>query len=260
MTGPTTRPTRQQLVERLGRELMDHTMAPGSRLPSERELAARFGISRPIVREVLREFQERGLVEIQPGRGAFVRRQSTLDAARVADGLYRRGQATPRHLVDARRALETRAASLAASEATPREVAAMERALRRFDDATGVLDRAQADLAFHSLVARASHNPVIELMFGSIARFVLQMMLRSLGDQRLARRGARDHRRVLDAIGRRDAETAERVMCDHVTLALSTYGEDLDEPLDSLARRTTEGLFDTAALDQVVAALHDLDE
>jgi len=266
MTGPTKaaapRATRQQLVEQLNRELLDQsTMAPGSKLPSERQLAERFGISRPVGREVLRQMQERGLVDIEPGRGAFVRAVGALDAARVADGLYRRGQATARHLVDARSVLESRAAALAAEEALDRDIAAMERALAWFDNASGVLERAQADLAFHGLVARASHNPIIELMFGSITRFVFELMLRSLDDPAVSRKGVPHHRQILSAVKKRDAATAERIMVEHIMLAKKTYGGDLDEPLDTLARRRMGDLFDSGALDDLIAtALHRFDE
>ena len=253
MTGPTTPGSRQRLVERLNRELLDHTMAPGSRLPSERQLAERFQISRPVVREVLRQLQERGLVEIHPGRGAFVRQVNTFDAARMADSLYRRGQATPRHLVDARSVLETKAAELAALAATESEIAAMAAALRRFDAAAGVIERAQADIAFHALIARASRNPVIELMFGSIARFVFELMLRSLDDPSVVHRGAPHHHGILDAIRARDAATARSVMEEHITIAVDLYGDDIDEPLDSLARRRM-GDIDSAALDDIIAA------
>jgi GntR family transcriptional repressor for pyruvate dehydrogenase complex len=265
MTGPTRtapRVTRQQLVEQLNRELLNQsTMAPGSKLPSERQLAERFGISRPVVREVLRQMQERGLVDIEPGRGAFVRAVGALDAARVADGLYRRGQATARHLVDARSVLESRAASLAAAEALDSDIAAMEKALTWFDKANGVLERAQADLAFHGLVARASHNPIIELMFGSITRFVFELMLRSLDDPSVVRKGVPHHRQIVAAIKNRDAATAERIMAQHIVLARTTYGEDLDEPLDTLARRRMGDLFDSGALDDLIAsALRRVDE
>lgn len=247
--------SRQQLVEQLNRELMDHTLPPGSRLPSERELADRFQISRPVVREVLRQMQERGLVEIEPGRGAFVRAVGTMDAARVADGLYRRGQATPRHLVDARAVLECRAASLAATEATEQELNSMARALKRFDEATGVIERAQADIAFHALVARASHNPVIELMFGSIGRFVVEMMLRSLDDPSVVAQGAPQHHKILAALKKKDAKSANKHMNDHIMLAISLYGDDLDLPLDAIARRKVGDIFDSGiSLDEVIAA------
>src|ERR687888_26944 len=65
--------TAQALVDRLETDIVARTLAPGERLPSERKLVERYGVSRPIVREVLRRLQERGLIVVHPGRGSFVR-------------------------------------------------------------------------------------------------------------------------------------------------------------------------------------------
>lgn len=243
---------RQALLERLTSELLEGGAKPGAKLPSERQLSERFHISRPVVREVLRELQERGLVEISPGRGTFVRSVGALDAGRLVEVLYRRGQTTPRQLVEARAMLEGQAARLAAERATDDDVAAMRRALEGFDSASGVIGRAKADIAFHSLVARASHNPVLDIMFGSISGLVFEQMLRSLDDPEVAARGVPYHRQVLEAIERRDASAAEAAMTGHLELAHHTYGSDLDESLERIAKRKVDALLGQGASLQAV--------
>ncbi|MQA02107.1 MAG: FCD domain-containing protein [Streptosporangiales bacterium] len=246
---------RQALLERLTNELLDGGTEPGAKLPSERQLAERFHISRPVVREVLRELQERGLVEISPGRGTFVRAVGALDAGRLVEVLYRRGQTTPRQLVEARTMLEGQAAALAAERATDDDVAAMGRALEGFDRATGVIGRAKADIAFHALLARASHNPVLDIMFGSISGLVFEQMLRSLDDPHVAAEGVPYHRQVLAAIENRDAAAAGAAMTEHLTLALRTYGSDLDESLERIAMRKVDDLLGKgASLQSVISS------
>src|SRR5690606_31556787 len=98
---------------------------PGTKLPSERALALEFGVSRPIVREVLSGLSDQGLVDIQSARGSFVRAPETVDGARSLDVLYRRKDATVRELMEVRLMLETEAARLAALHATEMEVRAM---------------------------------------------------------------------------------------------------------------------------------------
>lgn len=235
--------SRGALLSRLTSELLSQRLDPGTKLPSERKLAERFGISRPIVREVLRELQERGLVETAPGRGTYVRAVGAHDAARLVETLYRKGQATPRHLVDARTVLECRAASLAAQCATVDDRAAIERALHGFDNATGLIERARADIAFHALIARASHNPVIEIMFGSIAGLVFELMLRSLSDTEVAGEGTPYHHTVVEAIKAKDSEQASAAMHEHITLASRAYGSELDESLERTARRQVDELL-----------------
>jgi GntR family transcriptional repressor for pyruvate dehydrogenase complex len=231
------RPSREQLTERLVSEIMAGRLAPDAKLPPERQLAREFGLSRPIVREVLRSLQERGLVEIVPARGTFVRAPSSADGARSLELHFRRHNATARDVMDARRMLETQTARLSALRATADDVNAIEHCLSQSELAETVVDRARYDITFHGLLARASANPVIETMFGSIAGLTFELMLRSHADPEVARRGLPYHRRIVDAIEVHDPDRAEEAMRAHLDLAKTMYGEDYDRGVDDLARR-----------------------
>ncbi len=235
--------SKEDMAERLELELLSGHLAPGAKLASERQLAERFRVSRPMVREVLRTLEERGLIEVRPGRGAFVRRSDPAASVRPFDTAYRQRKPTPRDLVQARLMLERETARLAAENATDQDVAAMEAALARCDQARDVVSRARADLDFHAAVARASRNPVIETMFGSITSLVFELMMRSLSDPEISRKGLPYHERVLAAIKKRDPEAATAAMEGHLGLALRTFGNDLDQSLDLVAQRRIELLL-----------------
>lgn len=246
--------SREDLITSLSDAILDGRYPPGSKLPSERSLSDSSALSRPIVREVLRGLAGRGLIRIIAGQGAYVRVVESTDLAAPMDGLARQQGATPRHLVEARAMLERQAAALAAERAGAAEVAALEQALDAFERPGNVLDRARSDLAFHALVAKASRNPVIEMMFGSIAPLVFEMQLRSLDDPAVVRRGAPLHREVLQAVRDRDGERASAAMHSHVTLAYELFGEDLDASLDALARRKVARLLGPGtSLEDVIA-------
>jgi GntR family transcriptional repressor for pyruvate dehydrogenase complex len=239
---------------RLEEELVGDGVRPGTKLPSERQLAVRFGVSRPFVREALRSLVERGLIEISPGRGAFVRAVRMSDVVRPLDALYRRQKTTPRDLVEARLTLEREAAGLAAHRAEPDELNAMERVLERFDRTDDLIERARCDIAFHSLIARMSHNPVIETMFTSIASLTFELMLRSLGDPAVSRDGLPYHREIADAIRGRDPDHARKAIEGHLVIARRLYGQDFDRGLDILARRHLDRAFGrSVSLDAIVA-------
>ncbi|MCO6004212.1 FadR family transcriptional regulator [Actinoallomurus purpureus] len=235
--------TKEALVERLELDLLSTGPPPGTKLEPERRLAERFGVSRPMVREALRALEALGMIEVLPGRGAFVRDVRLADAVRPLDTFVRRRKPTPRDLVQARRTLESETASLAAANADEDDLALMESALQRFDAATDLVSRARADVAFHAAVARASHNPVIETMFASITTLVFEQMLRSLGDPSVSREGIPYHHEVLDAIRARDPQAARAAMEGHLLVALRTYGKDLDRSLDFIAQRTIEQML-----------------
>jgi len=249
----TERPTREGLTEYLVAEIMEGRLAPLTKLPPERQLAQEFGLSRPTVREVLRGLEERGLVEIVPARGSFVRAPTAADGARSLELHYRRHNATARDVMDARRMLETQTARLSALRATADDIAALERCLSQSEDADNVVDRARYDITFHGLLARTSANPVIETMFASISGLTFELMLRSHADPEVARRGLPYHRRVLDAIVAHDPDTAEDAMRRHLDLAASMYGEDYDRSVEDVARRELRRfLGPDMSLDQLV--------
>lgn len=252
---PVARMTREDLSEYLAEEILSGRLEAGARLPAERELVERFGLSRPTLREVLRSLHERGLVEIVPAQGTFVRNPSMADGARSLESYYRRSNATARELMDARLMLETHAVRLAASAATPVELKLLDTCMTNCENARNVVDGARQDLAFHALLARASHNCVIETMFVSIAAFTFELMLRSLSDASVARRGLPHHRHVLDAIRAGEPDLAADVMRAHLSLAQEHYGVDYDRSIDRVAREI-RGLGDPgcsldALLDEV---------
>lgn len=239
MTGQTSSTIRTPagLATALEEAILGGRLAPGAKLASEREMAERHGVSRPAVREALRGLVARDLVEVVPGRGAFVRHARSSDAANRMDALLRRYQPTPRDLVEARLMLEGTTAALAAERATAADLEAITAALDAFDAATGLLDQVRYDLGFHLSVAAAAHNPVVATMFGAIASLTAELMLRSLADPLTTPVSLPFHRSILAAIRERDADRAKQAMTAHLEVAARTYGTDFDRSLESVARR-----------------------
>lgn len=231
--------------------------APGQRLPSERQLAEHFDVGRPLVREALRTLVERGVVEVQVGRGIFVRRVQPADAARPVDNLLRRQSVTPRQLTEARSMLEVEAARLACERATEDELERLGALVTTGQKLTDLLARVRNDVQFHLGVVRAAHNPVIETMFSAILRPTAQMMMRSLGDATVSREGVPYHEHLYLAIRDRDPEAAAAASRGHLLVGKRTYGSDFDVDVDVLANRqlgaTTAN--PTPSLDELFATL-----
>lgn len=245
--------TRAQLLAYLTDLILDGGLQSGEKVPSERTLATQSGLSRPVVREVLRTLQARGLIETQPGRGAFVMPADSVNVAGSLDSLARSASATPQHLIEARASLEENTARLAASRITDEELQKLNALSRAFDRADNVIDRARCDLAFHGVLARASHNPVLETMFRAIIPLVFVQQLRSLDDPQILASGAPLHGVVVDALERRDTKAAGAAARQHVELASQMFGDDLERSLDSIARRKVASLLgDSIQLDDVI--------
>ncbi|MEZ4500124.1 MAG: FadR/GntR family transcriptional regulator [Thermomicrobiales bacterium] len=244
MTSLTHAPvSREAVAEYLERKIVTGRYAAGERLPSERLLAEELRVSRPIVREALRILVERNLVEVLPARGAFVRDSRAIDGAIRLDSIYRLGQSTPRHLVEARTMLECTAAALAAVRSTDDDLAALEAAAISCEQAQSVIDQAKSDLAFHLAVARAARNPVIETMFRSISVLTIELMIRSLSDRAVTDESLPYHTEILTAIRARDPEAARQAMEGHLAVASRHYGADFEDSVERVARRELARVF-----------------
>jgi GntR family transcriptional repressor for pyruvate dehydrogenase complex len=238
--------TAAQLAERLEAAIVTQVWAPGAKLASERQLAEQYGIGRPAVRETLRRLQERGLIVVQPGRGSFVRELHATRGTASVDLMTRRGKITARQLARARQMLESESAALAAEHRTDKELERMRGLLAEFDAATDVTVMAEFDFAFHEAIVVASGNVVLQIMFGSIRNLTHGIMSRSLTDRHVRDVGAPIHHTVLDAIAARDSDRARSAMLEHLRLAETHYGADIDQPLADVLRRRADVLPEVA--------------
>ena len=237
MSTPRTQLTRSDIAAQLEAEVLAGDLEPGTKLPSVRELAQRLGVSRPLVREALRSLVERGLVEISPGRGAFVRAASTADAARPLGSHYRRQNVTLNHLIEARTMIEPHAARLAATRATEAEIEALREAVEQNDAAEFVLERARWDITIHRLVARMAHNPVVEATFESIATLVFELMLGASATPQSSLPPRRTTMLFYEAIRDGNPDAAYDAMLAHHESGRLKYDADLDSSLDIVAER-----------------------
>src|SRR5919112_626300 len=178
-------------------------LEPGERLPPERELCERLGVSRTVVREALNLLEARGLISIEHGRGAVVS-GGTTDAVRDAlEVVLRVRPKVLWELLEMRAILEVGISGLAAERATEEDTDAMRVQLERMaaliDVPEGYVD---ADVEFHALLARAARNgvlltmlePIVDLLRAS-RRGSASRTGRSTGSRSRASRGRGSWRR-----------------------------------------------------------------
>lgn len=144
-----------RLVQALEEEIRDGAFGPGTRLPTEKQLCQRFGVSRPVVREAVARLQSDGYVEARQGAGVFVTARPALRSFKLAQT----GEDL-RHVLELRLVVEVAAAELAAARRTERDLVAMRAALDAMTEAVcRRTDGSDADDRFHAAIAAATHNP-----------------------------------------------------------------------------------------------------
>ena len=193
-------------------------MKVGDQLPPERELAEHFGVSRTAVREAVKALRQKGLVEVQPGRGTFIT-NGTSQAMRHSLGLMIKiGQADgASNLVEVREIFEPEIAALAATRADEEDIAALREAVTAMDAALEDADAfVEADLDFHLALAEATQNALVPTLIDSIVDLLREQRKRIALVEGGLQRGQFHHKRVLDAIIRHDPEAAREAMRAHL--------------------------------------------
>jgi GntR family transcriptional regulator, transcriptional repressor for pyruvate dehydrogenase complex len=209
----------QQVADQLQDLILTASLCPGDKLPGERELAERMGVSRTVIREAIRVLSDRGLVKVKSGCGTYVRALSHKDAAASIELFLKQrpsGQSF-QHVAEVRRMIEVEAAGLAAERATANDYAKMEAAIQGM--ASAILDPnryAEHDVAFHSAVIDATHNDLINVLLGPISDLLAEMVRVSLDAPRAVEEGLAHHRNILVQIRAGDPIQARQAMRAHV--------------------------------------------
>lgn len=222
MSNPKRR-TYELIVEQINVLCLEKNLQPGDRLPSERDLASLFGVSRNSIREALKGLESIGVLEIRQGGGSFL-------AASKRDEL---GNELSTHIGDTkallidemlelRRAFEVEAASLAAQRATPENLEAIRQVLSQMADATtdpelGV----QADLDFHLQVAYATKNQLLIDLMGTLAKR-MEENIRATRRHRFTdpsrhQDTLKEHEEIYLAIADGNSELAKQLMEKHIS-------------------------------------------
>jgi GntR family transcriptional regulator, transcriptional repressor for pyruvate dehydrogenase complex len=199
-----------QVIEAVFDMLRSGQYRTGDRLPSEWELVEQLGVGRSAVREATRELAALGVVDVQPGRGTFVR--SLRPDLLVRPDLQQEvDRALLREFLEVRQIIEPEAAALAATRATEAELERLGQDVERLAEAVNVGYRPPEDLGFHLNIVRATHNTALTRLAGAIVSFYQR-------DEALpSDRDVREHRAVLEAMRMRDPEAAKQAMHAHLS-------------------------------------------
>src|SRR4051812_49622423 len=204
----------EQIAERLAADIRSGLLAPGERLPAERELARSLEVSRASVREALAALQLQGVVETRPGAGTFV----TADApGKPRDFPH---DASPSAVLEARAQLEPAVARLAAARAQ-RDAAAENLMAAMEAEPVDIAVWNTSDRLFHRQLAAMTGNPVLVAFADHVASLIDQPLWQRLRDDSIAVPGrtrlhVAEHRMIYEAIVAGDAEAAAFYSLQHI--------------------------------------------
>ncbi|MCH6470069.1 FadR/GntR family transcriptional regulator [Sinomonas terrae] len=222
-----------EVAERLMGVFTNGQIAPGTRLPSERSLAASLGVGRSAIREALAALEILGIVIVRPGSGTYLRGGASELLPRTLSWGLMLGEPRTRELAELRSGLEVQAAEQAAARISDESIERMAGFVATMNRSTEDFEAfKEADSAFHREIALASGNTVLEAILQSIRSLLRIWMDRGLRDEERAAEAAREHSAVFEAIRSRDPEAARRVMQQHMATATGRLLSDFNPPTD----------------------------
>ncbi|WP_255500913.1 FadR/GntR family transcriptional regulator [Caulobacter sp. 17J80-11] len=226
------------VAEQIAALIDDGVFPPGAKLPGERELAERFGVSRVTVREAAVALQASGRVDIRAGSGVYVRDRA--DARQ--DGLP---EVSAFELTEARSLFESEAAALAAPIISDEDLARLDVLVAAMSGESEELSADEADRQFHLLIASASGNRAIIHTITSLWRMRTELSEVQTAHASVCEKDASsridEHAAVLDALKRKDPVGARAAMRRHFNrLIEAMLDAEEKRAFDELRRKATE--------------------
>jgi DNA-binding FadR family transcriptional regulator len=204
-----------QVAKAVAAKIANGQFAIGERLPSERELALVYGVSRPTIREAVFALELDGLVEVRKGVGVFAIAKSPRGGEAAATDIG------PFELLEARRAFEGEACAVAAARIRDSDVDDLEALLREIDYSGDVLAAEDADRRFHIRIAEITGNSamhaVVEMLWEARDRSPQYRFLTDKAHEARVVPFEDEHAKILNALRSRDPAKARAAMRSHIT-------------------------------------------
>jgi len=221
-----------RLQQQLEESLLKRQYLSGDRLPSEREVMKKFKVGRGTVRAAYRSLQQKGLIEIRHGGGAFVQEIDSSVVGDTLSTLIRHRRISTQHLQEFREAIEIRCAAYAAERATKKQISNFSFLIDQMEEMLGSpgdwhLQFYELELNLHTELARMSGNPMFEWVastFEQHAEAVSDIIVHSL--EQPEEEVLRDWRNFIQAVENKEVTKASRIIGSHIFRS-GTILEDL---------------------------------
>ena len=206
----------EQVADQISSWIKENGAVPGDRLPPERELAQRLGVSRATLSQALVALEVIGVVVVRHGDGTVLTEQARTGP--VIEAIRAHADRLP-EIIEARDALESKLAALAAVRRTDADLAAIRAALEEMErDIEAGRRGVEADEQFHGAITAAARSELLTQMMAAIDDLIRETRLESLSQPGRPRESLAGHQRIADAIAAGDPDAAAQAMHEHVML------------------------------------------
>ena len=207
----------KEIISKIRDYINFKNLEPGDKLPSERKLSEKFGVSRSNVREAIQTLEFYGLLYSKPQSGTFVADIGSVAMNGMINEILRLEEPDFKTLVETRILLELKTVRLAALRRTEEDLKEIEEALEAYaEKVMQGKDAVQEDLLFHLAIAKASGNSTINTFMLTITPEIITNFTKyHVCDKNVAFTGIQEHRDVYEAIKNKDPQLAKEKMKVH---------------------------------------------
>ncbi len=206
----------EQLIARFKQLISEGKLRPGSKLPSERELAQKFNVNRTTLRHVLKMLEMMGVISQRVGDGTYLNSGTSILLDEPLDFLIVMEDTSLYELFELRMLVEPELASRAARRAGSADLAKMRGSIDQMRGSRARKSRLQADADFHEAIFNASGMGVSRLIIRVLHRAIFRTLAHNFPGYVQHKRPIAHHESILRAIGDRDPEAARQRMMEHL--------------------------------------------
>lgn len=207
-----------EAIEKIKAMIVSGELAPGDRLPPEKELAERLGLSRNSMREAVKALEVIRVLDVRRGDGTYVTSLEPhllLEAISFVVDMHDDGSML--EIFAVRRMLESQATGLAATLATEDEIAALQREVDEVSPSVTIDELVEHDIRFHREIVRMTRNAYLASLIESLSSQTVRARIwRGLTEQGAVERTLSEHRAIADAIAQKDSALATSLATAHI--------------------------------------------
>ena len=210
-------------------------LAPGQKLPSERELAKALNVSRASLRESISTLAYMNILQVRSGDGTYV---TTLDPEILVEPfrfMLNSNESLFLDLLEARQIIEPGLAALAAHNIEDDEAAKLVAHLEHMHQESSLDNLSMLDVELHLLISKAARNPILHRLMKSLWDFSKMSRQRTITISELRRQAVRDHQYIVESVVARDAERAEKAMRQHLLNVRQHLQRELNDHTSNVA-------------------------
>lgn len=210
----------REILDKIKQNIREGKLTVGDRLPSERQMAEEFGVSRTTIREALKALETMGLIQCVQGGGNYISANFDHSMTEPLTILFMLQGGSIAHLHQVRRALEMQAAAVVPELAADADLERLRELCRHIEEEPLEESRAMLDKQLHYEIAALSGNPLINVILNAasdlIESYIADVRISMLAEDPLLSTINLQHRAIVEAFARRDREQAIQAMGQHM--------------------------------------------